>query len=84
MLCWASTYSDPYATNTLLYEAIVLDMWDVIYPDITLDKKEREVTADKLVFLVRFVMCYYVYDVTYISRLEIFCMIGVPPSGQLH
>jgi hypothetical protein len=52
LICWASTYADPYGTNTELDETVVLDMWDIIYPDITLDKEKRIHTGIKLVYLV--------------------------------
>ena len=55
LLSWASTWPDPYATNTELNETVVLEMWDIIYPDIELDKQEREDTGVKLLYLVRIV-----------------------------
>ena len=55
LLSWASTFPDPYATNTVLDDKVVLNMWDKIYPDIDLDEEERRDTAVKLVYLVRIV-----------------------------
>jgi len=55
LLSWASTWPDPYATNTELDETVVLEMWDIIYPDIELNKQEREDTGVKLLYLVRIV-----------------------------
>jgi hypothetical protein len=61
LLSWASTFSDPYATNTLLKDTVVLEMWDIIYPDIDLDEGERRDTALKLVYLVCVItLCYCV------------------------
>lgn len=53
LLSWASTYSDPYATNTQLDVVVVMEMWDIIYPDIELDRVERSETVPILVYLVR-------------------------------
>lgn len=52
LLSWASTFQDPYATNTQLNDTVLLDMWDTVYPDIDLDEEERRDTALKLVYLV--------------------------------
>jgi hypothetical protein len=52
LLSWASTWLDPYVTNTQLDETIVLEMWDMIYPDINLDEENRMDTGVKLVYLV--------------------------------
>ena len=52
LLSWASTFSDPYATDTLLEEPILLEMWDIIYPEIDLDKEDRMDTGVKLIYLV--------------------------------
>jgi hypothetical protein len=59
LLSWASTYSDPYATNTQLEDTVVMEMWDIIYFDIELDEVERRDTALKLVYLVRVTACYH-------------------------
>jgi hypothetical protein len=86
LLSWASTYSDPYATNTQLEDTVVMEMWDIIYPEIELDRVERVDTALKLVFLVRLTTCYLWrkrYIVTYIYRPETFFMTGAPPSGRV-
>jgi hypothetical protein len=53
LLSWASTWPDPYATNTHLDEDVVLEIWDIIYPDIELSKQDRIDTGVKLVYLVR-------------------------------
>jgi hypothetical protein len=53
VISWGASWPDPYSTNTLLDEDVVLEMWDIIYPDIELDKPEREVTGVKLLHLVR-------------------------------
>jgi hypothetical protein len=52
LLSWASTFPDLYATNTLLDETILLEMWDIIYPDIDLDKEDRMDAGVKLIYLV--------------------------------
>jgi hypothetical protein len=68
LLSWASTYADPYATNTQLEGTVVMEMWDIIYHDIELDKVERIDTAPKLVYLVRVTTCYHHGEsVTYIT-----------------
>ncbi|KAN0111553.1 hypothetical protein V8E52_008392 [Russula decolorans] len=51
LLSWASTFPDPYATNTLLDETILLEMWDIIYPDIDLDEEDRMDAGVKLIYL---------------------------------
>jgi hypothetical protein len=58
LLAWASTFLDPYATNTLLEDTIVLEMWDIIYPDINLNEDQRRDTALKLIYLVCTTICY--------------------------
>jgi hypothetical protein len=84
LLSWASTFSDPYATNTMLKDMVVLEMWDIIYPNIDLDEGERRDTALKLVYLVCVItLCYCVCSVTYYFRPETFCMTGIPPSKQV-
>ena len=71
-------------TNTLLEETIVLEMWDIIYPDIDLDEEERKDTTIKLVYLIRVTTCYhYGESVTYIYRPQTFSMTSVPPLGQV-
>jgi hypothetical protein len=52
LLSWAASWPDPYSTNTLLDEEVVLEMWDMMYDDIELDKQERMDTGVKLVHLV--------------------------------
>jgi hypothetical protein len=52
LLAWASTFPDPYATNTLLEDTIMLEMWDIIYPNIDLKDEERRETGEKLIYLV--------------------------------
>lgn len=52
LLAWASAFPDPYATNTLLEDTIVLEMWDIIYPDVDLNEEDRIETGVKLVYLV--------------------------------
>ena len=83
LLSWASTWPDPYATNTQLDKTVVLKMWDIIYPDINLDKEDHMDTGVKLVYLV----CapYYCHNrgLCYIYRLETFFMTGIPPSGRV-
>lgn len=59
LLSWASTFTDPYATNTLLEEEIVVEMWDIIYPDVDLDMEERRAIGSKLVYLVRVILCHH-------------------------
>jgi hypothetical protein len=59
LISWASSWLDPYATNTLLDEEVVLEMWDIIYPDIELDKEQRMETGVKLMHLVR-VICVFI------------------------
>ena len=66
LLSWASTFSNPYATNTLLEDTVVLEMWDMIYPDIDLTDEERRETALKLVYLVCVIMYYHVCSVAFI------------------
>ena len=58
LLSWASTWPDPYATNTQLDELVVLEMWDIIYPDIDLDKEDRMDTGVKLIYLVCDLHCH--------------------------
>jgi hypothetical protein len=83
LLSWASTFNDPYATNTLLEEESVVEMWDIIYPDINLDKDERREIGSKLVYLVCLIICYHDGESVNISRLETFSMTGVLQSGQV-
>jgi hypothetical protein len=84
LLSWASTFSDPYATNTQLEDTVVLEMWDLIYPDIDLDEEERRDTALKLVYLVSVTACYhYQESVTCVFRPQTFSMTGVPALGQV-
>lgn len=59
LLSWASTYSDPYATNTQLDELVVLEMWDMIFPDIDLDGEDRSDTGVKLLHLVCVLFSYH-------------------------
>ena len=83
LLSWASTFSDPYVTNTQLEDTMVLEMWDLIYPNIELNEVERRDTALKLVYLVCVTMCYhYVEGVTIIHRLQTFSMTGIQPLGR--
>ncbi|KAI0263337.1 hypothetical protein BGY98DRAFT_940228 [Russula aff. rugulosa BPL654] len=42
---------NPYATNTLLKDTIMLSMWDIIYPDIDLNEEECRYTRVKLMYL---------------------------------
>ena len=58
LLSWASTFADPYATNTVLDETTMLEMWDIIYPDISLDAAERTDTVMKIKYLVCVVIRY--------------------------
>jgi len=81
LLSWASTFSDLYVTNTLLEDMVVMEMWDMIYPNINLDEEEHRDTAQKVVYLVCLIMWYCVCNVTYISRLGVCCTTSVPPSG---
>jgi hypothetical protein len=62
VLSWASTFSDPYATNTQLKDSVVLRMWDIIYPEVMLSLEERKDAGRILVYLVRVIMCYYAYS----------------------
>jgi hypothetical protein len=82
LLSWASTWPDPYATNTQLDELVVLEMWDIIYPDIELDKEDRMATGVKLVHLVC-VLFYHHNPGSYNYRLVIFYMTGVLLSGRV-
>jgi hypothetical protein len=63
VISWASTWPDPYATNTLLDEDVVLEMWDIVYPDIELEKQKRMDTGVKLVYLVSFFLAFVMNDV---------------------
>jgi hypothetical protein len=83
LLSWASTFSDPYATNTQLEDMVVMEMWDMIYPDIDLDGEERRDTAQKVVYLVCLIMWYCVCNDTSIFRLGVCCTTGIPPSGRV-
>src|SRR5258708_33854981 len=58
LLSWASTLADPYATNTALDETTMLEMWDIIYPDISLDAAKRTDTVMKIKYLVCVVIRY--------------------------
>jgi hypothetical protein len=83
VLSWASTFSDPYATNTQLSESVVLKMWDIIYPKVMLGLEERKDAGRILVYLVSHYVLFRM-QFTSVSRPETFCMIGVPQSVQVH
>jgi hypothetical protein len=61
LISWASSWQDPYATNTLLDEDVVLEIWDNVYPDIDLDKQERAETGVKLLHLVRVMLIFLTF-----------------------
>ena len=61
LLSWASTFADPYATNTLLDDTVVLEIWDLVFPDLPmLDAEERRDLSLKLVYLVCIITRYHV------------------------
>jgi len=65
LLAWASTFADLYATNSELDKDIVMEIWDLIYPDIDMGRVERSETAPKLMYLVRDTLSYQSWDNTY-------------------
>ena len=52
LISWASTFEDPYATNTALDDMVVMEIWDMIYPEINLIDVDRRETTQKLLYLV--------------------------------
>jgi hypothetical protein len=52
LISWASTFGDPYATNTALDDTVVMEIWDMIYPEIDLIDVDRRETTPKLLYLV--------------------------------
>jgi len=65
LLAWASTFADPYVMNSELDEDIVMEIWDLIYPDIDMGRVEHSKTAPKLMYLVHDTLSYQSWDNTY-------------------
>jgi hypothetical protein len=59
LILWASTFTDPYATNSALSKSVVMEIWDMIYPDIDLINVDHRETAPKVVYLVCDILYYH-------------------------